>query len=691
MKSRKYFQLSAIAIVAIFISALFVTACHDDNDNNNSTTLQQAPLTEKEFVNDSSLRANPEVGVVAAFLEPSSASEIDNLTGELGFDIFRYRYDRTLNHRFCFINSDEGSKHSITLQSTEGNEILSTEAEGDCVEARLEPGHYDLVLTHGEHIDAIDNIFLITLPDGQEFGMRETINQNRFAEFFESIRNIFTKEAIAQTTDDNVITLVSTNSCVGCDLSGTDLTGNDFTAANLTGADLSGSSLSGVSLSEATLLTANLSGADLSDTNGTTDLSGANLTAANLSNADLTGADLSGAILVTAVLANADITDADFDNADLTLAIWTNETMCGIGSIGFCLNPILEVPKVCESIRRDVTDEGVVIYKCLLPTVSTEECTIDENGGIDGATPTEVCQDKDEDELVFSVDITEIIDQANSKFNDDIDRHTPLALMAWGAQGAEGSGLFSAIVGGEGGKGGFASLTTTLAGFENRYDQSSFYFFIGEAGDLLYSDGDGGSSTLLMLVESNPSSINDIVLIAAGGGGGEGGSITSNGEDGGQGGIAASFEEGQRLLGIGGSTETAFGGSTQGRGIGGPGDNDGRDGIGGMGGVGGLNDNSVWLNGDPDVGSDGRGGNTDEGLNSSGGGGGGGGLGGGGAGHAGSGAGGGSWINRSTITCNSAPNSDDVPSNPGTVDDENSFNPRKNGAVEVWIFPDGCG
>ena len=68
MKSRNYLQLSAVAIVAIFISALFITAC--DDDNNNSTILQQETLTEHDILNNPDLRANPEAGVVAAFLEP---------------------------------------------------------------------------------------------------------------------------------------------------------------------------------------------------------------------------------------------------------------------------------------------------------------------------------------------------------------------------------------------------------------------------------------------------------------------------------------------------------------------------------------------------------------------------------------------------------------------------------------------
>ncbi|OQU29770.1 hypothetical protein EM59_023900, partial [Vibrio parahaemolyticus] len=87
------------------------------------------------------------------------------------------------------------------------------------------------------------------------------------------------------------------------------------------------------------------------------------------------------------------------------------------------------------------------------------------------------------------------------------------------------------------------------------------------------------------------------------------------------------------------------------------------------------------------VGSDGRGGNADDSFSAGGGGGGGGGYGGGGAGDGGAGAGGGSWSIIPTITCNIAPTQDTMPSSPGSSGDDYG---SKNGAVEVWIFPNGC-
>ncbi|EGR3339291.1 pentapeptide repeat-containing protein, partial [Vibrio parahaemolyticus] len=56
-------------------------------------------------------------------------------------------------------------------------------------------------------------------------------------------------------------------------------------------------------------------------------------------------------------------------------------------------------------------------------------------------------------------------------------------------------------------------------------------------------------------------------------------------------------------------------------------------------------------------------------------------------GDGGAGAGGGSWSIIPTITCNSAPTQDTMPSSPGSSGDDYG---SKNGAVEVWIFPNGC-
>ena len=92
--------------------------------------------------------------------------------------------------------------------------------------------------------------------------------------------------------------LMSSNECVGCDL-----TYSGLVRADLTGADLRNADLTRANLSRANLSRANLSGANLSGVS----LNGANLNGANLSGADLTGADLRNAYLMNTNLRGVDL------------------------------------------------------------------------------------------------------------------------------------------------------------------------------------------------------------------------------------------------------------------------------------------------------------------------------------------------------------------------------------------------
>ena len=668
-------------LLLCFISVGAIGGCNNNNGEQNDARA----ITEKEFAGDTNRFANPEKNVVVSFLEPGDAPQADNLTGSIGIDVIPYKYRRSINNTFCFEDDNDESLHFMILQNSQGEEVLSVQANGDCVTEVIQPGEYEIVLTHGEHVDQKQPIFLIpTLENGQATRIYKPIPSG-FAGFLKSIHNFLTLPAIAQTdTSLNVTTLLSTNACVDCDLSGVDLTGEDLTFADLSGADLSGANLSGIELFEALLVGAILSGANLSNT----DLRGADLTGADLTNANLIGAILRLAILNAANLTGADITNADFENADLRNATWIDGSTCNISSIGACnisngdLSP-------CESLTLGPTHDFNVAFKCLLPTVEKEVCAdpcpIDPELIVPGCGE---CTMIDPEDMVISADLVDILNQVNSTFSVDLDTDTPMAIMAWGGEGGVGSNELITS-GGDGGASGFASTVTTLSGFQSSFGQTTFFYYLAQAGTLSNVDGDGGSSTLVMLVESSPGSLDDMLLIAGGGAGGESASLISDGADGGQGGIAASSQIGQGFIGVGqGIIGGADGGSTDGTGIGGNGTNDGKDGIGGQGGQGFLGANSEWVNGDPGVGSDGRGGNADDGFSSSGGGGGGGGLGGGGAGDGEPGAGGGSWSVIPTISCNSAPNNDAVPSNPGTIRDD-LFN-NSNGAVEVWFFPDGC-
>jgi hypothetical protein len=111
----------------------------------------------------------------------------------------------------------------------------------------------------------------------------------------------------------------------------------------LAAADLRGANLRAVSLVGATLQRADLSAADASYANfSLADLSGSNLRGATMVGATmrgsvLAGARLDGADLSYAILAGADLRGADLNGARLDNAIWTDNRVCGVGSVGRCL------------------------------------------------------------------------------------------------------------------------------------------------------------------------------------------------------------------------------------------------------------------------------------------------------------------------------------------------------------------
>lgn len=124
-------------------------------------------------------------------------------------------------------------------------------------------------------------------------------------------------------------TLISTNKCVGCDLSGADLSRRQLAKADLQAANLVGAKLTGANLSGANLGAANLTGADLTNTNLTqavlqaaslidVNFVGTNLTGTDLTYANLVNTNFSRAILGNTNLAGANLALAEFTGANLT-------------------------------------------------------------------------------------------------------------------------------------------------------------------------------------------------------------------------------------------------------------------------------------------------------------------------------------------------------------------------------------
>jgi uncharacterized protein YjbI with pentapeptide repeats/predicted small secreted protein len=391
MKNKTFISLIALLLLA---SISFI-GCNDDGGGGSSQGTQA--LTENDFANDPSLRADPEKGVIVDFLEPPDADIPQNDTGDVGNDTIPLRYTRTVEDTFCWEDDNSEAMDYMVLSDGEGNEVLRVDVNGDCVTDTIEAGDYVMTLYHDESMGDTLPVFIIPNPDNNQQARETDGLFNGFkvviAKILKGIENIISKDARAQTVEQNIATLLRTNSCVGCnleranlegaDLSGADLSNAilintklsnaDLAAADLNNAIMIGTKLSNADLSNAMMMGADLFGADLSNAMmmgavltdaelRSANLMGAVLTDADLVRADLFGADLSNAMMMGAVLTDADLTranlmgavltDADLVRADLTnvnligaflqgatfdFAIWCDgRCTCGSDSIGLC-------------------------------------------------------------------------------------------------------------------------------------------------------------------------------------------------------------------------------------------------------------------------------------------------------------------------------------------------------------------
>jgi len=318
--------IACIKFISILIILTSILACEDNNEV--SLQFSQA-LTENAFANDSDLRADPEGGVIVDLLEPpdSDIPEID--LGEVGVDEIPFTYPQTVQHTLCWEDEDVDAMHFMELMDSEGNEVLRLDVNGECVTETIEAGDYVMIIHHDGRTGTIHPIFIIPNPEDLEQanhieGLISVFNV-LVANMVNVIQNVLSKDARAQTIQDNIKTLISTNSCISCDLRRAELINLDLSGAILTGADLTNAFLNDANLSGADLTSAILTGALLIGTN----MNGADLTGADLTSADLTGANLIGAVLANAILSSADLTGADLTNANLSSAFLIGANLTG--------------------------------------------------------------------------------------------------------------------------------------------------------------------------------------------------------------------------------------------------------------------------------------------------------------------------------------------------------------------------
>jgi hypothetical protein len=304
---KNYIEKSPLFISLLFVMSLgLIGGCSDGGRQNNSQA-----LTENDFAEDSSLRVDLGEGVIVTFLESPMSEETENDTGTLGVDEIPVAYKRTTEQTFCWEDDDVDAMHFMELRDSEGNVVLTIEANGDCVEEVIEKGDYSLSIHHdGSNEDSLP-IFLI--PSQEELEQaRETegfIDGLKLvaSNILKRIERTVTKDAQAleirptimgPTLIQQYITENYTHRCDFCSLE----------RADFSGRDLSGTDLSGADLRHASLIVTNLSGADL------------------------TGADLRRAFLLL---------------TDFSGATWCDGTcVCAQGSIDTC-NGCAPLEEVC--------------------------------------------------------------------------------------------------------------------------------------------------------------------------------------------------------------------------------------------------------------------------------------------------------------------------------------------------------
>ena len=361
LKSQNYLMNYFVFVLLLgFISLGAIGGC-SSNDNAQSDT---QVLTEEDFATNDKLRANLKNQTVVKYLEPPESEGHDNDTGEVGYDIVPLRYNSTAEHTYCWEDEDEGAGHYMELDDSEGNEIFRLDVNGECITVLLEAGNYVMIIYHDAQEEKTHTVFIREIDDDDEQALETKGLINRLkavaSTILKGIKNTVSRDAIAQTVEENRQTLISTNRCTFCNLTrvnlvgvktlkGATLDGSDLTFADLSGANLSGAKLRGTLLGNAkfdkesnlssaamravNLVNATLDGADLSNAK----LRGANLVRATLIGTNLSGATLIGAVLIGADLKDAKLMGADLKDALLDKAIWCDgKCTCASPSFGTC-------------------------------------------------------------------------------------------------------------------------------------------------------------------------------------------------------------------------------------------------------------------------------------------------------------------------------------------------------------------
>ena len=207
----KFLSLSLI----LFTLFLFL-ACDDSNNTGNDT----GALTEQDFFSDPDLLADPHEKIITINLEPSTAEEVDNLTGELGFDIIPFSYDSPVNQTFCWPDRGFANHHSMKLFDSDGVELTNIISNGECDTVMLMPGTYEMHLFHHDQSDQIDLIFIEPNIPSESLNVKHKGKLDMLiSKIIRFISILDTSQpSLAQLTPDQT-KLINTKVCINCDLS----------------------------------------------------------------------------------------------------------------------------------------------------------------------------------------------------------------------------------------------------------------------------------------------------------------------------------------------------------------------------------------------------------------------------------------------------------------------------------------
>ncbi len=356
-------------------------------------------LTENDFNANTALSADPERGIVVQFLESPNSEISENDSGTIGVDEFPLKYDRRIEHTFCWEDDNNEAAHFMELSNSSGDQVLRVDVNGACVTEVIDAGEYTMGLHHDGKSNASQTIFAIADAENLEQAQRGSDFINRIiismSNIMMHIRHVVLNDAIAQDADQtttriNTETLILTGRCIGCNLLGAGLSDQDLSGVDLSGADLRFSILLDTKLAGARLVDADLRQVVMSRV----DFTGANLVGANfrdtpVSDCDFSEADLTDAKFRMAELEGVDLTGAILNGTDFRLATWCdgsctcNDNQSSIGmcdgcqSVDICVGNGSDVPPLpppqssCEDNLDCVFGETCIDGACCTSGGST--------------------------------------------------------------------------------------------------------------------------------------------------------------------------------------------------------------------------------------------------------------------------------------------------------------------------------